>query len=401
MLLIGEYTEFPAWLPADPGSGIALFNSTEGAEPFANTVLSVHNPSFLCADGYGGFYALDEGPQGLLTHFIPDGKSFYFAEQVAFEAQGSCHLCVSPEHMVKLYPTTTFSEACNIGDGYYKDENGQFQWAPADTRTLDALKKYQDLYQEGILDSEFYSYTRYQGAQKFYVQGTSGLTLEDGHAIMITYIRNGLAEQGLDPDKVLHLAQLVGDDGMYHYREDSNYWGQVMFSPTISQEKFERAMDILDYTCTEEGQNFMNMGFEGIDWKLDENGNYVSLLDPSIQGSATSVLGGKYPSKESSFGGLILPDDFSLVSPNYSHEIQDTVRGFYKLREELSDTTTLLPREYEYEFLSSREKSQATMDLGDEYAKLILKDGELEDNWNTWVEEKMAVVQPVLDQLNK
>ena len=35
------------------------------------------------------------------------------------------------------------------------------------------------------------------------------------------------------------------------------------------------------------------------------------------------------------------------------------------------------------------------------YAKLILKDGELEDNWNTWVEEKMAVVQPVLDQLNK
>lgn len=34
-------------------------------------------------------------------------------------------------------------------------------------------------------------------------------------------------------------------------------------------------------------------------------------------------------------------------------------------------------------------------------AKLILKDGELEDNWNTWVEEKMAVVQPVLDQLNK
>ena len=113
------------------------------------------------------------------------------------------------------------------------------------------------------------------------------------------------------------------------------------------------------------------------------------------------MLGGKYPSKESSFGGLILADDFSLVSPNYSHEIQNTVRDFYKLREELSDTTTLLPREYEYEFLSSREKSQATMDLGDEYAKLILKDGDLEDNWNTWVEEKMAVVQPVLDQLNK
>lgn len=80
-------------------------------------------------------------------------------------------MSIRPYDMVKLYPTTTFSEACNIGDGYYKDENGQFQWAPADTRTLDALKKYQELYQEGILDPEFYSYTRYQGAQKFYVQG--------------------------------------------------------------------------------------------------------------------------------------------------------------------------------------------------------------------------------------
>ena len=40
------------------------------------------------------------------------------------------------------------------------------------------------------------------------------------------------------------------------------------------------------------------------------------------------------------------------------------------------------------------------MDLADEYAKLILKDGDLEQNWRAWVAEKMVVVQPVLDQLN-
>lgn len=303
--------------------------------------------------------------------------------------------------MAKLYPTTTFPEACNIGDGYYTDENGVFQWAPADERTLEALKEYQKVYQEGLIDPEFYTYSRYEGAQKFYVQGTSGITLEDGHAIMITYIRNGLASQGLDPDEALHLAQLVGEDGRYYYREDANYWGQIIFNPQISQEKFERAMDILEYCATEEGQNFANMGFEGIDWERDEEGNYVSLLDPSIQGSATSVLGGKYPSKESFFGGVVLTDDFSLVSPNYSTEIQDTVRYFYQLRDELSDETTLLPREYKYEFLSTREKSQASMELSDEYAKLILKEGDLESNWRSWVEEKMAVVQPVLDQLNQ
>ncbi len=310
-------------------------------------------------------------------------------------------MSIRPYDMAKLFPAATFSEACNIGDGYYKDENGVFRWAPADPpRTLEALKEYQRVYREGLLDLEFYNYNRYEGAQKFYVQGTSGIALEDGHAMMITYIRNGLAAQGLDPDKALHLAQLVGEDGKYHYREDANYWGEVLFSPDISGEKFERAMDILDFTCTEEGQNVINIGFEGVDWERDARGNYVSLLDPSVQGDALSVLGGKYRSKESLFGGVILTDDFSLGSPNYSNEIQDTVRSFYKLRGELSDETTLLPREYDYEFLSSREKAQATMDLGDEYAKLILKDGDLAANWNIWVKEKMAVVPPVLDQLN-
>lgn len=309
-------------------------------------------------------------------------------------------LSIRTYDLAKLWPTTDFSQACNIGDGYYKDANGQFQWAPADERTLESLKTYQQMYKEGVIDPEFYTFTRYEGSQKFYVQGTSGIALEDGHAILITYIRNGLIAQGLDPDKVLHLAQLVGEDGKYHYREDANYWGQVIFSPDISDEKFERAMDILDFCSTEEGQNLVNMGFEGVDWERDENGNYVSLLDPAIQGDHLSVMAGKYPSKDSYFGSVVLTDDFALVSPNYSTDIQDTVRRFYKLRDELSDETTLLPREYDYETLSSREKSQATMDLADEYAKLILKDGDLEENWKAWVAEKMAVVQPVLDQLN-
>lgn len=309
-------------------------------------------------------------------------------------------MSIRPYDLAKLWPTTDFSPACNIGDGYYRDENGQFQWAPADQRTLEALKKYQQAYRDGLIDPEFYTYNRYQGSQKFYVQGTSGIALEDGHAIMITYIRSGLAAQGLNPDEVLQLAQLVGEDGKYHYREDANYWGQVIFNPNISQEKFERAMDLLDFCATQEGQNIINMGFEGIDWERDADGRYVSLLDPSIQGEHLSVMAGKYPSKDSYFGSVVLTDDFALVSPNYSPEIQDTVRYFYKLRDELSDETTLLPREYDYETLSSREKSQASMDLGDEYAKLILKEGDLEENWKAWVAEKMVVVQPVLDQLN-
>lgn len=303
----------------------------------------------------------------------------------------------------KIYPGTVFPESINVGDGYYKDENGQFQWAPADERTLEGLEKYQNLYTSGLLDPEFYTLTRYEGTEKFYIGGTAGIVLDDGMGYMIqSRMEDGLQKNlGLDPDEALHIAQLVGEDGKYYYREDMNFYGAIIFSPDITDEQFERAMDILDFCCTEEGQEIINMGFEGEDWELDENGEYVSLLPNEITGNASSILGSKYPSADVFFGGVILGDDFQFVSPNYTKETRDIISHFYELRDELSDETTLLPREYDYEFYSSRAKTQANMDLSEEYAQLILKEGDLETNWKNWVDEKMQLVQPLLDELNQ
>ena len=303
----------------------------------------------------------------------------------------------------KIYPGTVFPESINVGDGYYKDENGQFQWAPADERTLESLKKYQNLYTSGLLDPEFYTLTRYEGTEKFYIGGTAGIVLDDGMGYMIqSRMEDGLQKNlGLDPDEVLHIAQLVGEDGKYHYREDMNFYGSIIFSPNLTDEEFERAMDILDFCSTEEGQEIINMGFEGEDWELDENGEYVSLLPNEITGNASSILGSKYPSADVFFGGIILGDDFQFVTPNYTKETRDIISHFYELRDELSDETTLLPREYDYEFYSSRAKTQANMDLSEEYAQLILKEGDLETNWKNWVDEKMQLVQPFLDELNQ
>lgn len=303
----------------------------------------------------------------------------------------------------KIYPGTVFPESINLGDGYYQDENGQFQWAPADERTLEGLKKYQNLYTSGLLDPEFYTLTRYEGTEKFYIGGTAGIVLDDGMGYMIqSRMENGLQKNlGLNPDEALHIAQLVGEDGKYYYREDMNFYGSIIFSPDITDEEFERAMDILDFCSTEEGQEIINMGFEGEDWEVDENGEYVSLLPNEITENASSILGSKYPSADVFFGGIILGDDFQFVTPNYTEETRDTISHFYQLRDEISDETTLLPREYDYEFYSSRAKTQANMDLSEEYAQLILKDGDLETNWRNWVNEKMQLVQPLLDELNQ
>ena len=112
-------------------------------------------------------------------------------------------------------------------------------------------------------------------------------------------------------------------------------------------------------------------------------------------------MGSKYPSADVFFGGIIVSDDFQFVSPNYDKETRETVSHFYKLRDELSDETTLLPTDYDLAFYSSRAKTQANMDSAKEYAQLILKEGDLETNWKNWVDEKMQLVQPFLDELNQ
>lgn len=302
----------------------------------------------------------------------------------------------------KIYPGTVFPESINIGDGYYKDADGKFQWAPADPRTLEGLKKYQNLYQSGLLDPEFYTLTRFEGTEKFYIGGTAGIVLDDGMGYMVqSRMQHGLQTNlGLDPEKSLHIAQLVGEDGKYYYRQDMNFYGAIIFSPDISEEQFERAMDILDFCATPEGQEILNMGFEGEDWEKDADGEYVSLLPNEITGNAKSILGSKYPSADTQFGGVIMGDDFQFVTPNYTKETRDIIKKFYQLRDEISDDSTLLPREYDYEFFSSRTKTQANMNLDEEYAQLILKEGDLEANWNAWVKEKMQLVQPLLDELN-
>ena len=51
-------------------------------------------------------------------------------------------------------------------------------------------------------------------------------------------------------------------------------------------------------------------------------------------------------------------------------------------------------------FYVSKAKDQVQFEYGEEYANLIVQDGDLEENWRKWVESKMPLVQPYLDELN-
>ncbi|BFH11436.1 hypothetical protein WDD9_005302 [Paenibacillus melissococcoides] len=199
---------------------------------------------------------------------------------------------------------------------------------------------------------------------------------------------------GVESDDVVHTAIVLGDDGKYRNLEQVNFWSALIFSPNISEEKFERIMDLLDYSTSKEGQMLLNMGFEGKDWKYGDNQELVSLLPEGTS------LEDKYPSR---FEGLyLLGDDFSMINPAIKKEYRDRAILHYQNKAKLGkEGGKLAEYDWTVQLYDSKAKNQATFNYESECTNLILQNGDLEANWKKWVDSKMPLVQPVLDELNK
>ncbi|MEO2204457.1 ABC transporter substrate-binding protein [Paenibacillus pabuli] len=277
---------------------------------------------------------------------------------------------------------------------FYKGEDGQFHWGPADPETLTGLKLMQKAYKDGLLNPEFYTWKNNEGQNNFKVTGTAAVTSLGGLASyrqgLDTDMRKNL---GVDSDELVHTAIVLGDDGKYRNLEQANFWSALIFNPEISDEKFERIMDLIDYSATKEGQLLINMGFEGTDWKYDENNELVSLLPEG------TVLEDKYPAR---FEGLyLLGDDFSVVNPAIKKDYRDRAVKLFEEKAKLgTEGQSLATYDWDINLYDSKAKSQASFDYQNEYANLILKSGDLEANWKEWVNSKMSLVQPYLDELN-
>ncbi|MDO3408667.1 ABC transporter substrate-binding protein [Saccharibacillus sp. CPCC 101409] len=280
-----------------------------------------------------------------------------------------------------------------VESAFYKGEDGKYKWGPADESTLTGLKLAQQAYKEGLLDPEFYTWKNNEGGDAFKVTGISAIGGLGGLASyrqdMDTAMKKNL---NLNSSDVVHEALILGEDGKYRNLEQVNFWSSIVFSPNISDEKFERVMDMIDYSVTDEAQKFLNLGIEGEDWK-DENGELVSLLPEG------TTLEDKYPGR---FEGLyVLGDDFSVINPAIKKEFRDRSVELYKEKATLStEGNEMAAYDWDFQLYSSKAKDQANFTYETEYANLILQKGDLETNWKNWVASKQSIVQPLIDELN-
>jgi putative aldouronate transport system substrate-binding protein len=284
-------------------------------------------------------------------------------------------------------------------NNFYKDKDGQYKWGGASEDTLKGLKLYQEAMKSGALNPEFFTLKDGDDYDQFRVAGVSGGFFGEATVnwIEINNFQPFQKNTGLDPDKCVNIATVLGDDGNYHQEDLINYWGTIIFNPQLDDNKFERYLDMLDYNSTEKGYLFSRMGFENEDYKYDDKGELVSLLDPSTPISGKT---GKYPSIGNVLAGVILPDDFSFQNPFYKKEYRDLSWQLYTERCKVATPDTFAAVDWNVYCHDSPSMRKAIFDYDTEYTNLVTSAGDLETNWKKWIKERSPMVQPVLDELN-
>jgi len=293
---------------------------------------------------------------------------------------------------------TLFVRTCSTYTGpdtyFYKGKDGDYHWGLADENTLKGLKYYKKAYDEGLLHPEFYSYSGSQDIEDFYVAGVSGAMWYQGMARYMEMLDANMRENlGVSFEEAVWPCFITDDEGVFRNYPMTNFWGTILFSPNMGTKKWERYMDMLDYSASDEGQLFIRLGFKGTDWDYDENGNIVSYLP------AGTDARNKYPSIYPIYHQLIvLSDDFSLINPNYRKEFRDKVIDLYKQREKLSTDESAPSMDWNIYLYDSEAKNALSFDFGNDFATLVVSGEDIETAWRKWLDSYSYMIDPVLEE---
>ncbi len=288
---------------------------------------------------------------------------------------------------------------CGVGSNtsaYYLGEDGQYHWGGADESTLEALKKMKEAYDNGLIHPEFYTLQDPDDSAHFYSVGDAAITINEGMAYkMDEYAVSMKKDLGVDFEDAVAVVALAGFDGQVHANSAPNYWAANIFNPDIDDVKLERILAMMDYSATPEGQERIHFGIEGVDYVKNEDGTCTSLLGPD------ESLWDKYAMLPVYVNMIVLSDDFQFQNPAYTELARSITKKLHESRAAHS-TEESFPSKIDWTPIlhSSQALNLATMTYGDEYAMLITASGDITENWTKWVNEKMNLIQPVLDELN-
>ncbi|MRN53820.1 extracellular solute-binding protein [Paenibacillus monticola] len=180
----------------------------------------------------------------------------------------------------------SFPEMAN-SKSWTKEED---EWIPSydSPRINEGLKQLRTLYSEGLLDKDFAIQKASDGTSKF----LNGQSFVNYGGTFSTFANVDAFHKG---NPGVNLSDAVGlmsiwpaSDGKRYTFAETPYWSEIYFNNKMSDEQFDRALQLIDFMASEDYSVLVKNGILNVDYKI-ENGKAVSLL------SSDESLATKYP----------------------------------------------------------------------------------------------------------
>ena len=302
-----------------------------------------------------------------------------------------------------LTSSNTIGSFMNIfNDSYstFVNVDGTYVWGPTLDSTVEGIKEIKKAYSEGMIDPDFFTLDSFAGKNKF-AAGLSAATHQTGTCANYSLILDAATAAGMENavEKIKPI-MLTDDQGVWHGGEVKNFWCINVFNPDIDDEKYERILDLLDYLYTKEAEEVVNMGIKGVDWDIEEDGHYVSYLDPAVYANIRQKYASGWFWRDTS----ICLDEFDLVNPTYPQAVLDNVNAVYDYRYNSAEEHGYTKLDNNVQFLATEAKKNYSVDIGTEITRIVCDDkismDDVQAEWQKFIDANKAIWQPVVDDLN-
>ena len=153
-----------------------------------------------------------------------------------------------------------------------EDENGGLIQEKLTDAYADLIEWYAQMYADGVIPSE-YTLIGTSQQEEYFTTGVSGALFKNAwHRYDLNENLKSQYSEDASASLVPYLEGTAGTAGYW----DLGYFGGLLISKNVSEEKVPEILKFLDACCAQENYNLVNYGVEGYHWNYDEDGNVVS-----------------------------------------------------------------------------------------------------------------------------
>ena len=294
-----------------------------------------------------------------------------------------------------------YQTSSEYGFGSFTVKNGEYKWAAAESETTEGLLIAKQLWDDGLIWQDNFLG---ESPDAYFTSGRMGMLFQNITLSRFNSLRETMKQTQVSNniDDACALAKVIGPDGTIWAKQSQCYYGAVVMSNSIKPEVKEKWLTILDWLMSDEGSLFIQYGIPEVDYTI-ENNEVVCLWPESSSDSTVKI--DPYPSGSRMLFECYVGAPDAKVAPSVSYN-ENVINTYNAHMNYIKNNAFIRRFDYQSSYYSSNTKDNyqnLQSDTEDKMMQLIVNGNinTLATDWQNWINSKMNLVQPIVDELNQ